>query len=102
MGYIFLGVVVCFIVFMIIKNKPKSMIKIKGKIINKTSTVYSEMTPTRFGPKPTSYTEYVFTFELENHTQVELLVDKDIYNKYFENDFGLVSYKGNKLVSFEK
>ena len=99
-GYIFLGVVVAFVVFMIIKN-TKSVMKMNGKLVSKSSNMYSQTTPTRFGSKASNYTEYVFTFELENN-KIELLVDKKVYDQYFVNDYGLVSYKGNKLINFEK
>lgn len=101
MGYIFLGVVASFIIFMILKNL-KSVIKMNGKLISKSSNVYSQLSPTKFGTKSSNYTEYVFTFELENNTKVELLVDKTVYEMYFVDDYGVISYRGNKLISFEK
>ena len=101
MGYIFLGVVVSFIVFMIVKN-VKLVKKMNGKLISKSSNVYSQLSPTKFGTKSSNYTEYVFSFELENNTKVELLVDKTVYEMYFVDDYGVVSYRGNKLISFEK
>lgn len=101
MGYIFLGVVASFIIFMILKN-VKPVKKMTGKLISKSSNVYSQLSPTKFGTKSSNYTEYVFTFELENNTKVELLVDKTIYEMYSIDDYGVVSYRGNKLISFEK
>ena len=101
MGYIFLGVVVSFIVFMIVKN-VKPVKKMNGKLIFKSSNVYSQLSPTKFGTKASNYTEYVFTFELENNTKVELLADKTVYEMYFVDDYGVISYRGNKLISFEK
>ena len=101
MGYIFLGVVVSFIIFMVVKN-VKPVKKTNGKLISKSSNVYSQLSPTKFGTKSSNYTEYVFAFELENNTKVELLVDKTIYEMYSIDDYGVISYRGNKLISFEK
>ena len=101
MGCIFLAVVASFIVFVIVKN-VKPVKKMNGKLISKSSNVYSQLSPTKFGTKSSNYTEYVFTFELENNTKVELLVDRNIYDMYSIGDGGLVSYRGNKLESFKK
>ena len=101
MGYIFLGVVVSFIIFMIVKN-VKPVKKMNGKLISKSSNVYSQLSPTKFGTKPSNYTEYVLTFELNHGDKIELLVAKKIYEIYFVDDYGKISYQDNQLVSFDK
>lgn len=50
----------------------------------------------------TIYTSYYITFELSDKSRVELLVESNYYGLLIEGDVGKLTYKGMKLISFEK
>ncbi|NMB29501.1 MAG: DUF2500 domain-containing protein [Clostridiaceae bacterium] len=48
------------------------------------------------------YTRYFMTFEAMNGDRLELAVDRKDYGLLIEGDHGALTYKGSRLISFER
>jgi Protein of unknown function (DUF2500). len=75
-----------------VKNSRSPLLTVPAKVVSKRIDVRGDH----------SYTSYYVTFEMESGERVELSADGREYGMLVEKDVGLLSYRGTRLVSFER
>lgn len=74
------------------KDSQAPLLKVAAQVIGKRLEVSGNH----------SFTTYYLTFAVESGDRIELRVEGEEYGQLVEQDVGLLSFKGTRLVSFER
>ncbi|WP_430510527.1 DUF2500 domain-containing protein [Gottfriedia solisilvae] len=80
-------------------NNKQPKITVPATLITKSTKVIQHKRNQYIMQSPTSYS---LTFEVESGESIELSVDGLTYGKFIENETGILTYQGNKLIHFER
>lgn len=108
---IFISVLVIAIIFRIITgyaspsfDKDTPRIKARVKIASKRTDPENPIPidSVSHSKNESEYTKYYVCFEFESGDRLELLVDKKIYKIMANNDIGILYFRGDKYLDFER
>ncbi|MEH6936490.1 DUF2500 domain-containing protein [Bacillus sp. JJ664] len=80
-------------------NNKQPKITVPATLITKSTKVIQHKRNHYIMPNPTSY---LLTFEAESGESIELSVDGLTYGKFSENEIGILTFQGNRLIYFER